>query len=125
MRTLYRTFVETHFTAAHQLHGYPGHCGRLHGHTWKVRVEVETGRVDALGLSIDFKELMRIVHVPIDRLDHYHINEIPPFDRQNPTAENLSKYIFQEVKKNLPEGVSVHEVTVWESEKYGVTYFEP
>jgi 6-pyruvoyltetrahydropterin/6-carboxytetrahydropterin synthase len=122
---LYRTFVETHFTAAHQLRGYPGHCGRLHGHTWKVRLEVETDIADALGLSIDFKELMRIVHIPLNRLDHFHINEIPPFDRQNPTAENLSKYIYQEVKNNLPASVSVHEITVWESEKYGVTYFEP
>ena len=96
---MYRTFVEMHFTAAHQLVGYPGHCGRLHGHTWKVRVEVETDRVDSMGLSIDFKELMRIVHIPTDRLDHFHINEIPPFDKENPTAENLARYIYGEVKK--------------------------
>jgi len=121
---LYRTFVETHFTAAHQLVGYPGHCGRLHGHTWKVRIEVETESVDALGLSIDFKELMRIVHVPIDRLDHFHINEIHPFDRENPTAENLARYIFSDVKKSLPPGVNACSVTVWESEKYGVLYSE-
>jgi 6-pyruvoyltetrahydropterin/6-carboxytetrahydropterin synthase len=121
---LYRTFVEMYFTAAHQLIGYPGHCGRLHGHTWKVRVEVETDRVDNLGLSIDFKELMRIVHVPTDKLDHFHINEIPPFDKENPTAENLAGFIYREVKNNLPAGVTACFVTVWESEKYGVSYSE-
>jgi 6-pyruvoyltetrahydropterin/6-carboxytetrahydropterin synthase len=122
---LYRTFVETHFTAAHQLLGYPGHCGRLHGHTWKVRAEVSTDRVDALGLSIDFRDLMQIVHIPLDKLDHFHINEIPPFDKENPTAENLARFIYFEMKNSLPAGVSICHVTVWESEKYGVSYSEP
>jgi 6-pyruvoyltetrahydropterin/6-carboxytetrahydropterin synthase len=121
---LYKTIVKTHFTSAHQLHGYPGHCGRLHGHTWKVRVEVASERVDAIGISIDFKELKRIVNIPLSRLDHYHINEIPPFDKMNPTAENLAMVIHREVKANLPPGVLILGVTVWESENYGVTYSE-
>ncbi|MDM7926381.1 MAG: 6-carboxytetrahydropterin synthase QueD [bacterium] len=122
---MYRVFVESHFTAAHRLRGYEGQCGRLHGHTWKVRVEVESGRVDAIGISLDFKELKSLVDAPLEKLDHYHINEIPPFDAENPTAENLSRFIYREVKSRLPEGVTVTSVTVWESEKYGVAYSEP
>jgi 6-pyruvoyltetrahydropterin/6-carboxytetrahydropterin synthase len=122
---MYRLFVESHFTAAHRLRGYEGHCGRLHGHTWKVRVEVESGRLDAIGISLDFKELKSLVDIPLEKLDHFHINEIPPFDAENPTAENLSRFIYLEVKNRLPEGVTVAAVTVWESEKYGVSYSEP
>jgi 6-pyruvoyltetrahydropterin/6-carboxytetrahydropterin synthase len=125
LRILYRTFVETHFTAAHQLHGYPGHCGRLHGHTWKVRVEIETPHVDEIGLSIDFRDLKRRIEVPLNRLDHFHLNEVPPFDRENPTAETLARFIFHEVKKDIPAGFSLCQVTVWESEHHGVTYSEP
>jgi 6-pyruvoyltetrahydropterin/6-carboxytetrahydropterin synthase len=122
---MYRLFVESHFTAAHRLRGYEGHCGRLHGHTWKVRVEVESERLDAIGISLDFKELKSLVDIPLEKLDHFHINEIPPFDAENPTAENLSRFIYLEVKSRLPDGVTVAAVTVWESEKYGVSYSEP
>jgi 6-pyruvoyltetrahydropterin/6-carboxytetrahydropterin synthase len=122
---VYRTFVETHFTSAHQLHGYQGHCGRLHGHTWKVRVDVETDRVDAIGISIDFQELKRIIHIPISKLDHFHINEIPPFDKKNPTAEHLSEFIYREIKANLARGITLRSVTVWESDHFGVEFHEP
>lgn len=124
MTGIYRTFVETHFTSAHQLHGYPGHCGRLHGHTWKVRVEVETQKLNAIGISMDFKELKRLIETPLEKLDHVYINEIPPFDKQNPTAENLAAFIYQELKKLLPSEIQLKEVTVWESENYGCSYSE-
>ncbi|MBN1895712.1 6-carboxytetrahydropterin synthase QueD [bacterium] len=121
---MFNTFIETRFSAAHQLHGYQGQCGKLHGHTWKLRVEVRCDSVDALGISIDFKELRRITESVTDALDHGHINTIPPFDKSNPTAENLSIFIFREVGKRLPPHVRMAGVTVWESEQYAVTYTE-
>ena len=122
---MFRTFIETRFSAAHRLVGYDGQCGRVHGHTWKVRVEVETNLIDDIGISIDFKELKRLTETVIDRLDHQDINTIPPFDKQNPTAEHLARYVYREVEKDLPEGIRITEVTVWESENHAVTYFEP
>ena len=83
---MYKIFVETHFAASHQLHGYQGACKALHGHTWKIRVEVKTSQVDEIGISVDFKELKSDIRSIIDRLDHHHINEIPPFDKMNHTA---------------------------------------
>jgi 6-pyruvoyltetrahydropterin/6-carboxytetrahydropterin synthase len=121
---LFRTFIETRFSAAHRLIGYAGHCGRVHGHTWKVRVEVETDRINDIGISIDFKELKRLAESVIDRLDHQDINTVPPFDIQNPTAEHLSRYIYGEVKNKLPTSIRLAQVTVWESENHAVTYFE-
>ena len=121
---MFKVFVETTFAAAHQLHKYKGACGKLHGHTWKVRVEVTTDRADDMGISFDFKSLKAITEAIIERLDHRHINEVPPFDRENPTAENLSRYIYEETRKELPTHVHVSQVTVWESEKYAVSYSE-
>lgn len=121
---MYKISIETHFAASHQLHGYQGPCKTLHGHTWRVRVEVKSDRIDDIGISVDFKDLKRLTHDVIERLDHKHINDIPPFDRENPTAENLARYIYGEVKQRLPGGVNMVEVVLWESANYAVTYSE-
>ena len=121
---MYKIYIETHFDAAHQLIGYQGECGKLHGHRWKISVEVETDQVNDIGICMDFKDLKAYTDEVINLFDHQHINEIPPFDQLNPTAENLAKFIFDEVNKKLPDDVKMKEVTVWESEKYAVTYYE-
>jgi len=122
---VYRLFIETHFAASHQLHGYNGPCKALHGHTWKVRVEIKTNLKNNIGISFDFKELKGITMSVIDRIDHCHINDIPPFDKENPTAENLAEYIFREVKGQLPPEARMSEVVIWESAQYAVAYSEP
>lgn len=121
---MYRIFIETTFAASHQLHGYDGPCKALHGHTWKVRVDIHTDQVDDIGISFDFKALKTITHEVIDRFDHQHINAVPPFDKLNPTAEHLSRYIHDEIKKLLPEHVKISMVTLWESENYAISYSE-
>ena len=121
---MYRIFIETRFSSAHSIQRYDGPCGKLHGHTWKVRVEVTSKKTNELGLSIDFKDLKRISDSVVGRLDHQHINEIDPFQKENPTAENIARYIYRQVKKKLPEDVRLSEVSVWESESTGVTYFD-
>jgi 6-pyruvoyltetrahydropterin/6-carboxytetrahydropterin synthase len=119
---LFTVFIESRFSAAHRLVGYKGHCGRVHGHTWKVRVEVKTDRIDEIGISMDFKDLRSLTESVLSRLDHQNINEIPPFDKMNPTAENLSRHIFEEIGRQLPSGIRMAGVTVWESENHAVTY---
>ncbi|MBN2415697.1 6-carboxytetrahydropterin synthase QueD [bacterium] len=116
--------IATHFAASHQLNGYEGVCRALHGHTWKVEVSVRTEKVDAVGISVDFKELKDKTSRIIERLDHKHVNDVPPFDTINPTAENLARYIYNELRTRLPDGVSMAEVTVWESDGYALTYSE-
>lgn len=121
---MYRISIATHFDAAHQLHGYQGACGKLHGHAWKVKVEVQTNHINDIGISLDFKELKTITDTIIERFDHRHLNQVSPFDIKNPTAENLSRYIYEEIKKQLPSHVTISRVTVWESEKYAISYSE-
>lgn len=121
---MYKTFIEARFSAAHRINGYEGKCGNLHGHTWKVRVQAQTDRIDNIGISIDFRELRRITESVLEYLDHQLINEVSPFDSENPTAENLAKYIYREVSGQLPGDIGIDEVTVWESDNYAVIYSE-
>ncbi len=114
--------VEDDFASAHQLREYQGKCENLHGHNWRVRLKIKGARLDATGMLLDFGVLKKLLKECLDRLDHKFLNDTPPFDRVNPTSENLAKYLFDEMNKVLPAGVVVHEVTVWESEKCAATY---
>ena len=123
-KPVYKTFVETSFSAAHQLKGYKGLCGELHGHTWTVRVEVETDKLDKIGMTIDFKDLKKKVDSVVREFDHRCINQRKPFITENPTAENLARYIYRKMGKILSEDIKILEVTVLESADYGVKYSE-
>ncbi len=104
-------FKEFTFEAAHLLPHVPqGHkCGRLHGHSFRVAIYIE-GEVDPYtGWIRDFSEIKAIFKPIYDRLDHYYLNDIPGLE--NPTSENLAKWIWQQLKPLLPElsRVRVHE----------------
>jgi 6-pyruvoyltetrahydropterin/6-carboxytetrahydropterin synthase len=121
---MYELTIRSDFAAAHRLCGYPGNCENLHGHSWQVEVRVRADVLNALGMACDFRELKKRVRGLVGRLDHKYLNEIPPFDRINPTTENLSRHLYDELKKTLPESVKVVSVTTWESPDCGATYQE-
>ncbi|SEO29982.1 6-carboxytetrahydropterin synthase QueD [Propionispora vibrioides] len=112
------------FEAAHHIPDYPGKCCRLHGHNWKVEVSVKGNQLNTLGMLIDFKELKAEVQAIIGKLDHFYLNEIEPFCRISPTAENIAKYIYDELANHagLAETVTVASVKVWESAHSAVSY---
>ncbi|MFH1737347.1 MAG: 6-carboxytetrahydropterin synthase QueD [Actinomycetota bacterium] len=113
---MYELTVSTHFDAAHSLTDYPGECARLHGHTFRVDVVVAGEALNKIGLVYDFKDLKDKTNDILGRFDHRHLNEIPPFDRTTPTAENIANYLYHEIKlRGLPANVSVKRVDVWES----------
>ena len=121
----YTLKVQVDFAAAHSLRDYPGDCARLHGHNWKVEVEVTALRLDAVGMGLDFRTIRRAAREVVDRLDHRYLNEIPPFDELNPTAEHIAAHIFRELAARLnDERVRVSAVTVWETERASVRYSE-
>ncbi len=123
---MYELTVRTHFDAAHSLAGYPGECARLHGHTFRVEVVVEGETLNAIGIVYDFKDLKKSVNSILARFDHRHINEIPPFDKTIPTAENLANYLYHELQRGggFPPGVSMQKVNVWESDSACISYRE-
>lgn len=118
----YLNVIET-FSAAHLLRGYEGACSKLHGHNWKVRVCVKTKEQDEIGMAMDFGVLKTILSNILNNLDHSYLNEIVPFTERNPTSENLAKYIYECIEKELQDKpVAISEVEVYESEKSSVIY---
>jgi 6-pyruvoyltetrahydropterin/6-carboxytetrahydropterin synthase len=106
------------FAAAHSIRGHTRGCQNLHGHNYRVRVHLQAERLDPLGMVMDFADLKTIVQEIVGPFDHAVINDIPPFDERNTTAELLSQYVFEEVARRLAEQerVRVARVEVWEND---------
>ncbi|HHT9132364.1 MAG TPA: 6-carboxytetrahydropterin synthase QueD [Candidatus Tripitaka californicus] len=121
---MYELIVEADFAAAHSLRGYQGECENLHGHNWKVQVMLKAEALDGLGMVMDFKEIKRTLGEILEGLDHKHLNELTLFKKENPTTENVSRILYHELSKRLPQRVSVSKVTTWESAYCGASYFQ-
>src|SRR5687767_1238534 len=120
MFTIFKDFT---FSAAHSIRGHTRGCQNLHGHNYRVRVHVTAETLDALGMVMDFADLKAIVGAVLDPFDHHVINDIPPFDQRNTTAELLAEFAFQEVSARLPEErLSVLRVEVWENDTACAVY---
>ena len=125
MAARYTLKILTDFASAHTLRDYPGACARMHGHNWKVEVEVAASELDAMGMGVDFKVIKQAARDIAERLDHRYLNDLEPFTRINPTAENIAAYFHQELSAQLNnDRIQVHAVTLWETERACVRYVE-
>ncbi len=114
---MYELTVTSGFSSAHNLRGYEGACENLHGHNWKVEATIRAQGLNDIGIALDFKVLKKELNTIVQRLDHRYLNELIPFDRVNATAENIARYIFDELSRRLNKGnIKVACVRVWESE---------
>ncbi len=122
---MYQISVEEHFDAAHALRGYRGKCEALHGHRFQVVVRVRASRLDDIGLAYDFTELKAKLRAILERFDHSCLNDVMPFDKINPSSENIAATIYGEMKARLEEApVTLEAVEVRESPESGVEYRE-
>jgi len=120
---MYQVSVEQHFDAAHFLRGYRGKCEALHGHRFRVVVKVTASRVDDVGMAYDFTELKRHLGNILSRFDHTCLNDVSPFDKINPSSENIATTIYNELQSKLAGvPVSLACVEVWESPQSRVAY---
>ncbi len=125
MAGIYTLKVLTEFASAHTLREYPGACARMHGHNWKLEVEVKAHALDNIGMGVDFKVIKTAARDIGDRLDHRYLNEVEPFTEINPTAENIAAYFYRELVTALNnERIQVSSVTLWETDRACVRYAE-
>ncbi|ACC98191.1 Putative 6-pyruvoyl tetrahydropterin synthase [Elusimicrobium minutum Pei191] len=98
------------FSSAHRLPDYDGECNNLHGHTWVVEFIIE-GETKESGMVEDFKTLKPLLDSVLP--DHKYLNDFV----QNPTAENMVKYIYDNAAKLLTQrGLKLKQVELWENE---------
>ena len=122
---MFKLIVKKEFSSAHILHGHPGNCKRMHGHNWLVEAEVQGDNTNEIGMVIDFKDIKNNLKEIVSMLDHQFLNDLEPFINENPTAENISKYIYKELSNNInTDNIKVSKIKLWETNNSAVTYTE-
>lgn len=119
---MFELTVEETFAAGHALRNYRGKCENVHGHNYRVELTLAGKELDEAGLLLDFVEIRRLLHAVVDRMDHRFLNEVPPFDTINPTAENMARYIYDEIARELPGRVALTAVRLWETDTASAIY---
>jgi 6-pyruvoyltetrahydropterin/6-carboxytetrahydropterin synthase len=117
--------VEARFESAHFLREYRGISEPLHGHSYKVEAELagEGGGVDSDAISVDFVSARQKLETLAKKLDYGCINDVPPFDRINPSAENIAQWFHRELSEAVAgEKAVVRAITVWEGPVNSVTF---
>ena len=118
--------VQAHYDSAHFLRNYHGKCERMHGHRYVVELALTATELDEAGIAYDFVDVKKQLRAVADYLDHQNLNELPPFTELEPSAENQARYIYEEMKRLLPQkmGDAVLYVKVWETPTQYALYSE-
>jgi 6-pyruvoyltetrahydropterin/6-carboxytetrahydropterin synthase len=125
MPGVYEIYVKDHFAAAHALRGYDGNCANMHGHNWDVEVYIQCTKLNQLGIGIDFRDVKGVIKDVLSKLDHTNLNEVVEFGSINPTSENISKFLYNELSRRLnTEFIKVVKIMVFESPGCGSSYQE-
>ena len=125
-RGIFKLTITDEFSSSHCLRNYNGPCEALHGHNFVVEAVFEGDRLtQSTEMLMDFKDLKSNLKQVLDKLDHTHLNNVPYFQRRNPTAENLARFIYWELGRLLEgQPARVHEVSVLEKSTSKATYSE-
>lgn len=118
--------VQCRLSASHVLAGSPP-CDRMHGHTWTVRAHWAFTGLDEQGMGANFHALKGALREHVHaRYDHRHLNDMPPFDRTPPTAENLAREAFRALAGGFDAGPNgrLVRVEVWEGPESCAAYEE-
>jgi 6-pyruvoyltetrahydropterin/6-carboxytetrahydropterin synthase len=106
--------IETSFWASHQLVLPEGSKEPVHHHNWLVSADVSGDRLNSMAVVMDFQELKAMVDDIVSEFDNMALNEISFFRQNNPSAENVAKYIYEKLRAKLPEGVKLQNIRVVE-----------
>ncbi len=116
----YEIRVRSRFEAAHHLTSYRGSPEPVHGHSWEVEVCILCPELNEEGFGVDFVEVKASLDDLIAPFDHGDINSVPPFDTISPTAENVARWVCDQMSERL--GSPIEAVLVQEAPGCTVTY---
>ena len=120
---MYELKIITEFSAAHNLRNFRGKCEALHGHNWKVEVVLSGKNLDDSGVVLDFAEVKAATSEIMSEIDHRYLNDLPFFVENNPSSENIARYIFHRLKEKIDnDRVRIRRVTAWESQDACASY---
>lgn len=119
---MFKIRVETKFNASHQLIFSDGKKEPLHEHQWKLWVDVKNEKLDDIGLVMDFHLLEEIIKKAVAEMNNVSLNEIEYFQENNPSAENVAKYVFERVEPQLPNDVTLASVRVFEQPNFSAKF---
>jgi 6-pyruvoyltetrahydropterin/6-carboxytetrahydropterin synthase len=122
---MFEVTVEETFAAGHALRNYHGKCESLHGHNYRIQATLQGAELDSMGLLVDFVQVKKLMQTVVDRLDHQFLNDLTPFDKLNPSAENIAKYFYDEISGGLNHDsrVTLHRIRIWETDTTSATYW--
>ncbi len=114
--------VRGHFDAAHFLRDYQGKCENMHGHRFEVVASLQIPQLNEIGIGYDFVELKHQLNEVLTNFDHVSLNDMPLFQRTNPSSENIALSIYNELRGHLDPTLSIASIQIWESPDTWVTY---
>ena len=113
-RDMFTISVETNFWASHQLVLLDGSKETVHHHNWLVSADVSSDKLDSMAVVMSFQKLKAMVDNIVAEFDNTSLNEISYFRQNNPSAENVARYIYEKLRAKLPEGVKLQNIRVVE-----------
>jgi 6-pyruvoyltetrahydropterin/6-carboxytetrahydropterin synthase len=120
---LYEIKIVTSFAAAHNLRNFRGKCENLHGHNWKIEVVMRGRQLDESGMLVDFGVVKQITRDALSEIDHRYLNDLEFFKENNPSSENIARYLFERLAQKLDTARRcVYSVSAWESADACATY---
>jgi len=122
---MYEISTQSSFSAAHHLKEYNGPCENVHGHNWQVRACVTCSGLDGTGIGIDFRVLKKSLEDILKEFDHRDLNDIFTSAGDNPSSENIARYIYMKLKQRIDTPSSrTSRVEVCETPGNCAAYFE-
>jgi 6-pyruvoyltetrahydropterin/6-carboxytetrahydropterin synthase len=106
--------VERHFRASHQLILPDGTKEPVHKHDWMVIANVSSEKLNSMGIVMNFQTLQAIIDKIVTGFNNKALESISFFQQNNPSAENVAKYIYDKLRIELPEGVKLRNIRVVE-----------
>lgn len=113
-RDMFTISVETHFKASHKLNLPDGSKEPAHYHDWVVTAEVSSKKLNNMAIVINFQKLKQMLDNIVSNFHNAALNKLSYFGQNNPSAENVARYIFERLDRKLPKELKLENVKVVE-----------